>query len=431
MAKKKKSLKKNLIILVVFVAIAAALIVLGTRSGKKGIEVTTEKVKRGDITSLVTATGKVQPEVEVKISSEVPGEIVELPVKDGDFVEKGDLLFRVNPDTLEAQVKQQEAALAATRASSAQRRAEMLQAELDFSRVSDLHAKGFVTEDELDQAKTRVEVNKAALESAMHQIDRQEMQLREASDKLAKASTFSPIAGTVTRLNSELGDRVVGTGQFAGTEILRVADLNTMEVRVQVSEAEIVNVNINDFAKIEVDAFTKEEFTGRVTEIANSALTANERSQEELTTFEVRIRLDETEKTLRPGMTATADIETDTVTDVIKVPIGSVVVRPKRDLEKDKDNGDDKEDAGEDESEDKESKEDSRVRVVFLKDGDKARLVQVETGIADMDDIEITSGVKEGDEIITGSYRALSRELKDDSDIYLREEEKDKKNTDE
>lgn len=423
---KKKSTRRNLIILVVFAAVAAALVVFGMNTGKKGIEITTEKVKRGDITSLVTATGKVQPEIEIKISSEVPGEIVELAIRDGDFVHKGDLLVKVNPDTLDAQVKQQEAALAATRASSAQRRAELLQAELDLSRTSDLYKKGFVTEDELDQAKTRVEVTKAALEAANFQIERQDMQLREATDKLAKASIYSPITGTVTRLNSELGDRVVGTGQFAGTEILRVADLNNMEVRVQVSEADIVNVKVGQLAKIEVDAFSREEFTGTVTEIANSALTSNERSQEQLTTFEVRIRLDESEQVLRPGMTATADIETGTVTDVVKVPIGSVVVRPKRELEKDDDASE--EDNGEDgDSEEARDEEDSRVRVVFLFKDNKAKLVQVETGIADMDDIEIKSGLSEGDEIITGSYRALTRELKDESDVYIREKEDEKK----
>ncbi len=429
---KKKSKKKNLIILIGFIAIAAVLVAVGMQSGEKGTEVTTEKVKRGDITSLVTATGKVQPEIEVVISSEVPGEIIELAIKDGDFIEKGDLLVRVNPDTLDAQVKQQEAGLAATRASSAQRRAELLQAELDLRRVSDLHTKGFVTEDQLDQSKTRVEVTKAALEAAMFQIERQDMQLREASDKLAKASIYSPITGTVTRLNSEIGDRVVGTGQFAGTEILRVANLNNMEVRVQVSEADIVNVEIGYIAKIEVDAFSKDEFSGKVTEIANSARTSNERSQEQLTTFEVRIRLDESEQVLRPGMTATADIETDTVTDVIKVPIGSVVVRPKREVEGETDGDseeDEENDDSTDDSETDEDEEDNRVRVVFIAEGEKAQLVQVETGIADMDDIEIISGIEEGAEIITGSYRALTRELKNDSDIYLRKEEdkKDKK----
>lgn len=424
---KKKSSKRNLIILAVFLVLAAVGIGFGVKSGDKGIEVTVKKVKRGDLTSLVTATGKVQPEVEVVISSEVPGEIIELPIKDGDFVEKGDLLVRVNPDTLEAQVKQQEAALAATRASSAQRKAEMLQAELDLKRAADLFEKGFATQDELDQTSTRLEVSRAAYEAATHQIERQEMQLREASDKLAKASIYSPITGTITKLNSEIGDRVVGTGQFAGTEIMRVADLNNMEVRVEVSEADIINVAIDDFSKVEIDAYSKGEFSGIVTEIANSAVTSNARSQEQLTTFQVRIRLDESEQQLRPGMTATADIETDTVTDVVKIPIGSVVVRPKRELAKaEGDNGDESsgETDEEDDSDDSSKKKENRVRVVFVADGDKAKLVQVETGIADRDDIEIKSGLEADMEIITGSYRALTRELKHDSDIRRRKTEK-------
>ena len=215
MAKKKSSLKKW-IALAVLVVIIAVFVGISARGGKKGIEVTVKEVERGDITALVTATGKVQPETEVVISSEVPGEIIELPVKDGDFVKKGDLLVRVNPDTLEAQVKQQEASLAATRALSAQRRAEMLQAQLDVRRASDLFDKGFVTQDELDQVSTRLEVSKAAHESSLHQIERQDMQLREASDQLAKASIFSPIEGTVVRLNSELGDRVEALGNLPG-----------------------------------------------------------------------------------------------------------------------------------------------------------------------------------------------------------------------
>jgi HlyD family secretion protein len=430
---RKKLKRSNLIILAVFVVIAAAIAIIGLKSGREGIEVSVKKVTRGDITSVVTATGKVQPEVEVVISSEVPGEIIELAVKDGDFINKGDLLVRVNPDTLEAQVKQQEAALAATRASSAQRRAELLQAELDLARIGDLFEKGFVTQDELDQSRTRVEVSRAALEAATYQIERQEMQLREASDKLAKASIFSPITGTVTRLNSEIGDRVVGTGQFAGTEILRVADLNNMEVRVEVSEADIVNVAIDGFTRIEIDAYSKEKFTGRVTEIANSARTTNERSQEQLTTFEVRVRLDASGQKLRPGMTATADIETDTVTDVVKVPIGSVVVRPAREVEgkkKSEDHEEEPADDGDRSDRQEERDKETRVRVVFVVEGDKAVLRKVETGIADRDHLEITTGVEEGEEVVTGSYRALTRELKDGSEIQRRKEngkDKDRK----
>lgn len=430
MSKKKSSLKKWIFIAIFLIA-ASAIGVVGLRSGDKGIEVTVKAVKRGDITSVVTATGKIQPEVEVVISSEVPGEIIELPVKDGDSIAKGDLLVRVNPDTLEAQVKQQEAGLASTRASSAQQRAQLLQAELDFKRTEDLFAKGFATKDEREQAKTRLEIARAAHESSLFQVERQEMQLKEATDQLAKASLFSPISGTVVRLNSELGDRVVGTGQFAGTEIMRVADLSNMEVQVDVSEADIVNIEIGDSATVEIDALPDETIAGTVTEIANSALTSNERSQEQLTTFAVRIRLNDPNQRLRPGMTATADIETDTVTDVVKAPLGAVVVRPRREVEQGTadESAEKSADAAEEEKEAESDgdKKDDRVRVVFIADGGKARLRQVETGIADRDFIEIKSGLEADEKIITGSYRALTRELKDDSDILVKEREERKR----
>lgn len=424
MSKKKSSRKKwFLILIVVIVGAVVANSILRKKDDR--MEVTIKAVERGDITSTVTATGTVQPEVEVVITSEVPGEIIELPVKDGDSVSKGDLLVRVNPDTLEAQVKQQEAALASTRSSAAQRRAEMLQAELDFKRLQDLFEKGFTTQDELDQAKTRVEVASAAHESAKFQIQRQEMQLKEANDQLAKASLYSPIDGTVVSLASELGDRVVGTGQFAGTEIMRVADLGNMEVNVDVSEADIVNIEIGDTAKIEVDAIADEELRGTVTEIANSAVTTNARSQEQLTTFSVIVKLDTPASRLRPGMSATADIETDTVTGVIKIPLGSVVVRSKNEVEGKKD--DTKNDTKEDQKDwggdngDGKRKKDERVRVVFVDQDGIAKIRKVETGIADRDSIEIKSGLNDDERIITGSYSALTRELKDGSPIKERE----------
>jgi HlyD family secretion protein len=428
---KKKSSRKKWILAAVVVAVIVAAVAFRMKGRDTGIEVTMRAVQRGDITAIVTATGRIQPETEVIISSEVPGEIVEIAVRDGDAVQRGDLLVRVNPDTLEAQVKQQEASLSSTRASAAQRRAEMLQSQLDLRRIEDLFAKGFSTQDDLDQSRTRLEVATAAHESAMFQIQRQEMQLKEANDQLSKASIYSPMTGTVVSLKSETGDRVVGTGQFAGTEIMRVADLTNMEVQVDVSEADIVNVEIGDRATVEVDALPDTELTGRVSEIANSANTTDSRSQEQLTTFTVRIKLDETTARLRPGMTATADIETETVLDVVKAPLGSVVVRPKREVEKgpaDADSADSTEadDNGngrpDGDRENGRSRED-RVRVVFVVEDDKAVLRQVETGIADRDSIEIKSGLKAGERIITGSYRALTRELKDGSVVTRRKAE--------
>lgn len=429
MSKKKSSRKKWFFIVAVLV-IGAVVGSLSMRGKDTRIEVTLEAVSRGDITSVVTATGTVQPEVEVVITSEVPGEIIELPVKDGDRVRKGDLLVRVNPDTLEAQVKQQEAGLAATRSSAAQRRAEMLQAKLDLARLEDLFNKGFTTQDERDQSRTRLDVATAALESANFQIERQEMQLKEANDQLAKASLYAPIDGTVVSLASELGDRVVGTGQFAGTEIMRVADLGNMEVNVDVSEADIVNIEIGDTATIEVDALADQKLSGTVTEIANSAVTTNARSQEQLTTFSVIVKLESPAERLRPGMSATADIQTDTVTNVIKVPLGSVVVRSKSELEGKKDastgdrpsaerpNGNGN---GPREGRDGNRPRSDRVRVVFVEKEGLAQLRKVETGIADRDSIEIKSGLEGTETIITGSYSALTRELKDGSAVKRRE----------
>jgi HlyD family secretion protein len=425
MSKKKSSRKKWFFILII--------VIVGTLLGSRVLqkkdnrtEVTMKAVERGDITSVVTATGNVQPEVEVVITSEVPGEIIELPVKDGDPVKRGDLLVRVNPDTLEAQVKQQEASLASTRASAAQRRAEMLQAELDLKRLEDLHNKGFTTQDDLDQSRTRLEVAKAAHESARYQIERQEMQLKEANDQLAKASLYAPIDGTVVSLASELGDRVVGTGQFAGTEIMRVADLGNMEVKVDVSEADIVNIEIGDTATIEVDALGDDKLSGTVTEIANSAVTTNARSQEQLTTFSVIVKLDTPATRLRPGMSATADIQTDTVKDVIKVPLGSVVVRSKNEVEGKKDTPKEASEErpgnnGQSNGGKERGPREERVRVVFIEKDGIAHLRKVETGIADRDSIEIKSGIEETDTIITGSYSALTRELKDGSAVKERE----------
>ena len=320
--------------MVIVVLAVVGLVIAKSKSGPKGVEVTIGSSTKGDITSVVTATGKIYPEIEVRISSEVAGEIVELPVTDGMVVKKGDILVRVNPDTLEAQVKQQEAALSASKANAAQAKAQMLKAKLDLSRTEKMFEKGFATQEELDQVRTTVEVTIASHEASMFRIQQQDMQLKEASDELNKATTFAPNDGTITALNSELADRVVGTGQFAGTEIMRLADLSNMEVRVDVSEAEIVNVKIADKADIEIDAFPDEKFVGVVTEIANSAKTSGSGSQEQLTTFEVKVRLEEPDSRYRPGMTATADIKTKTSKDVVLVPLQSVTVRPKDEIER-------------------------------------------------------------------------------------------------
>ena len=438
MAKRKKKGKlKLIVILTIVLAAIGTVIVMMARSKPKGIEVTVGKSRRGDITSIVTATGKIYPEIEVKISSEVSGEIIDLPVADGMKIEKGALLVRVNPDTLEAQVKQQEAAFSASKATAAQAQAQKLKAELDLKRTESLFEKGFATQDELDQAKTLVEVARSSHEAAVFRIKQQEMQLKEASDELNKATTYAPINGTITALDSEIGDRVVGTGQFEGTEIMRLANLDNMEVRVDVSEAEIVDVKIGDEADIEIDAFPDEKFKGVVTEIANSAKTSSSGSQEQLTTFQVKVKLVDADDRYRPGMTATSDIKTKTETDVVLVPLQSVTVRqrtevdrqlnpPKKEGENGKEktskgpNGDKAANGEKKPKEDKngdDEKKDSLQRVVFVVKDGKVVLTPVETGIADNKSIEIKSGLKEDEKIVTGSYGVLTRVLKHDSEI--------------
>lgn len=424
-------MKKRYWILIAIVIVGAVLFGLGKfKSGDQTTEVTVENTGRGDITATVTATGKVYPEIEVTISSEVAGEIVELPVHDGAAVEKGDVLVRVNPDTLEAQVLQQEAALRATNANSLEAQARMMQAELELKRIRSLSEKGFTTQEQVDQSDTDYQIAQASYQATLSRIEQQEMQLQEARNSLAKATSFSPIAGTVTSLTSELGDRVVGTGQFEGTEIMRVADLSQIEVRVEVSESDIVQVKIGDLADVEVDALPGEEFQGKVSEIANSAIREDNSSSDQLTTFLVKVRLLEPSPKIRPGMTATAEIKTETVTDVVKVPLQAVTVRTRDVVAKQLAETKDGPSAGEnDQAEGSERsgppsngegrgnggggsrKRDTLERVVFLFENGTAKLVRVETGLADNRHIEIKSGVSEGDEIITGGYRVLTREL--------------------
>ncbi|MDQ8204554.1 efflux RND transporter periplasmic adaptor subunit [Pelagicoccus sp. SDUM812003] len=433
-------MKKRYWITAIVVIGVALFAVSKFKKGDTVTEVTVGKAQRGDITATVTATGKIYPEVEVKISSEVGGEIVELPVKDGQKVEKGDLLVRVNPDTLEAQVLQQEAALRATQANSEEARARMLQSELDLKRLKNLYDKGYATLEQIDEAETALEVAKASYRATQSRIEQQEMSLKEAKDSLAKATTFAPIAGTITVLSSELGDRVVGTGQFEGTEILRVADLSQMEVRVEVSETDITQVKIGDKASVEIEALNDRKFDGVVTEIANSANEeGNGGNSDQMTTFLVKVRLESPDSSIRPGMTATADIRTATVEDVVKVPLQSVTVRS-RDVVAEQlgENGsgtneaeEDREPAGENAREDgprfggAARGADRLERVVFLFQDGVAKLVRVETGLADNRSIEIKSGLEEGAEIITGGYRVLTRELEHDKPVKKAETKKE------
>ena len=412
-------------------------IIVSSLLGKREqpIPVTTEKAVRKTILQTVSATGKVQPEVEVKISPEVAGEIIELPVVDGMPVKKGDLLIKIKPDSYKALVEAQEAAISGARAVNLQQKATLAKTESDLKRAQDLFNKKMISESEMMVAQTARDVAKSTLESSQHEIERAEAGSSQARDQLSKTTIYSPIDGTITILNSKLGERVVATNQFAGTEVMRVADLSHMEARVDVNENDVVNIKVGQKATISIDAYSERKFKGTVQQIANTGKTTGAGTQEEVTNFEVKIRI-EGDTALRPSLSCTADIETNMVTNAVAVPMQSVTIRTgdsnlsPEEIEKRKqkvaarDQGDNNAEVSSDRQEKVTQKLDREKlsKVVFVKDGSKAKMVKVTTGIADDTSMEIKSGIKEGEEVISGSYSAISRKLKDGAKVIIDKE---------
>jgi HlyD family secretion protein len=406
-----------------------ALVVAGKR--EKPIPVTTEKAARRTILQTVSATGKVQPETEVKISPEVAGEIIELPVEDGMQVRKGDLLVKIKPDSYKALLEQQEAAISAAKATNLQQKATMLKTGHDLQRAKDLFEKKLISEQEYNAAEAAYDVAKNTYESSLHEIERAQASSSQARDQLSKTTIYSPIDGTVTILNSKLGERLVATNQFAGTEVMRVADLSHMQAVVDVNENDVVNVKLGDKANIKIDAYGDRKFKGVVQQIANTGKTTGAGTQEEVTNFEVKIRVDDHDVALRPGLSCTADIETNMVKDAVAVPMQSVTIRTgdsnlsPEEIEKQKqkvaarDKDDNKAELSNDRLEKQAQKEEREklLKVVFVKNGNKAQMVKVTTGIADDSYMEIKSGIKPGDEVISGSYSAISRKLKEGAKV--------------
>src|SRR5712692_8865814 len=316
----------------IFIGVGALLLLLiiaGIINAKreKPLPVTTEKAARRNILQTVSATRKVQPEVEVKISPEVAGEIIELPVQDGMAVKKGDLLVKIKPDSYKALVEQQEAAISAAKATNLQQKATLLKAEQDFKRAEDLFNKKLISVQEYNAAQAAFDVAKNTFESSLHEIERAQAGSSQARDQLSKTTVYSPIDGKVTILNSKLGERMVATGQFAGTEVMRVADLAHMEARVDVNENDVVKVKVGDKASVKIDAYGERKFKGTVQQIANTGKTTGAGTQEEVTNFEVKIRIEDRDVALRPSLSCTADIETNMVKDVVAVPMQSVTIR--------------------------------------------------------------------------------------------------------
>ena len=398
---------------------------------EKPIPVTTEKAVRKTILQTVSATGKVQPETEVKISPEVAGEIIELPVADGMGIKKGDLLVKIKPDSYKALLEQQEAAISAAKATNLQQKATMLKTEQDLKRAEDMYAKKTISIQEYNNAQAASDVAKNTFESSLHEIERAQAGSSQARDQLSKTTVYSPINGTVTILNSKLGERIVATGQFAGTEVMRVADLSRMQAVIDVNENDVPNVKIGDKANVKIDAYGDRKFRGTVAQIGNTGKTTGSGTQEEVTNFEVKINLEREDVLLRPGLSCTADIETNMVKDAVGVPMQAVTIRTgdsnlsPEEIEKKKlksaarDKGDNNADYVNERQEKAAQREEREklAKVVFLKRGGKAQSVKVTTGISDDTYMEIKTGVQPGDEVISGSYSAISRKLKDGAKV--------------
>lgn len=382
----------------------------------EGTAVETAKVEEMTIVETVSATGKVQPEIEVKISSEVSGEIIELPVKEGQIVKKGQLLVKINPDLYTSGLNRTVSNLSGTKAGLSQADAQFAEAKANYDRNKTLFEKGIISKSDWDKAVSSFEVAKANKQSAYYNVQSAAATVNEARDNLGRTNIYSPADGTISVLGVELGERVLGTQQMAGTELLRVANLNNMEVEVDVNENDIVKISVGDSANVEVDAYLKKKFKGLVTSISNSASTTT--TADQVTNFKVKVRilkesyLDLTQgkpanySPFRPGMTATVDIITKRRENVLSVPIASVVVKTDTTAKKTFK----VEDKNSEESL-KKAKTEKKFECVFVKSGSKAQLRVIKTGIQDDTNIEVTSGLKKGDVVITGPYNTVTKEL--------------------
>ncbi|GMU96865.1 MULTISPECIES: efflux RND transporter periplasmic adaptor subunit [Ignavibacterium] len=419
MANGKTKSKKKLFIFGGLGLLLIILIVIVFAAGSKEeiILVTTEKVEKRTITQTVAATGTIEPEFKVVITPEVTGEIIELPVKEGDHVKKGQLLIRIKGDQYKAQKEQLEAGLQSAKASLKIREAELQKVTSDYNRIKELHAKNLVSDAEKETAEANYLTAKASYDAAVANVIQSEARLKEVLESLYKTTIYSPMDGVITSLNVELGERVLGSGFTQGTEIMTVSDLKNIEAVVEVDENDVILISKGDTAIVKVDAFKDKEFKGVVTQIGNSAKTKGLGTQEQVVNFEVKIKLLNPDDKLRPGMSCTADIQTETVTDVLAVPIQSVTIRSKT-PEKPAEEGEEivaKKSNG---------KDDKPKEIVFIVKDGKAKSVEVTTGISDADYIEIKSGLKGGEDVVTGSYRAISRELQDGSKVRVEEKRK-------
>ena len=373
---------------------------------EKPVEVTTEKAFIKEVVHIFTATGKIEPELVLNISPDVSGEIIELPVQDGQIVQKGDLLFKIQPDIYINQVVQSQAQLNSAKSQSLEARSRKIKADDDFRKASLLFKDRLISESDFIASKTNAQAAQATFNASLHTVEQNKSLLQQNQDRMKKTVVHAPINGSVIVLNSKLGERVVGTGQFPGTEVLRLANLDSMQVEVEVNENDIVNVKPGNPVSITVDAFGERIFKGVVREISNSAISKAAGTQEEVTNFSVKIRIFNHERLLKPGMSATADIESERINNALVVPIQSVTIR------------------GSSEPAVTPKPEKNMVTVaptskaiegrqgVFVIKSGRAWFRPVKTGTTDNTHIIVTEGLRKGEEVVSGSYSAITSDLK-------------------
>ena len=447
--------KKIMRYLLIAVGVLIVFAIIGKKAGWFGktesTKVSTELAKKRTIVEIITANGKIEPQTEVKLSSEVSGEIVQIYVVEGQQVKTGDLLIKINPEIYLAGIERMEASLNTAKSNYANSKARLAQtesqfktAELSFNRNKKLWADKAISDAEYENAEASYEVAKADVEAARESVNASkfsvmssEASLREAKENLGKTTIYAPMSGTISRLNVEVGERVLGTIQMAGTELLRIANLDKMEVVVDVNENDIVRVEKSDTALIEVDAYLGKKFKGIVTEIANSA-TVSGAGTDQVTNFEVKILvLKDSYADLipkdkpdyypfRPGMSATTDIQTNTKYNVLSVPIQAITTRmdstgfvdeKKEDMADNGGNQDQQDKQDNNAKKKKAEKESKPTEVLFLYDKGIAEMQNVKVGIQDDNYIEIISGIKDSAEVITAPYSAISKKLKNKSPV--------------
>jgi HlyD family secretion protein len=410
------------------------LLVVGKKAGWFGkdmaLKVATEKVQKKDITEIITANGKIEPQMEVKISPEVPGEIIELPVKEGDEVKMGDLLVVIRPDIYISNRNRLEAALNTQKARLAQAEAQLVEKDLNYKRSKQLFDKNTIAKSDFETIEADWKVSQSEVQAALYGVKSAESSLSESQENLTKTKIYSPISGTVSKLDVKKGEKVVGTNQFAGTELMVIADLTKMEVKVEVNENDIVNVEKSDTANVEIDAYLKRKFEGMVTEIASSANVTGT-STDQVTNFNVKILLlEDSYRDLLlsnphrypflPGMSATVEIRTETRHGVISVPIQAVTTRSSEGAAKKDVSKPETDTQNADKNADKVATKDSeQFEVVFVNRKGLARQVKVKTGIQDNTNIEILEGLSPDDEIIVAPYGLISKTLKDSTTIEI------------